>query len=231
MKFCCYLKLVGILFSFLVSGAQADQDRCAQTRDWVARVLQDTSWVEITNFPGISLDLRYSTEANITGKNLACSLQQAFLHKEAAKTLERAVRILHKDRPSYRLRIFDAGRPPWIQADLWAVVRNTPQAKYVTPPRRISMHTYGMAVDLTLEDGNGSIVDMGTSFDAFVAESEITYEDSALVIGTLLPEQVENRRYLRSIMRQAGWIPLPAEWWHFNARPAKWVRENLEPQL
>jgi D-alanyl-D-alanine dipeptidase len=28
---------------------------------------------------------------------------------------------------------------------------------------------------------------------------------------------VENRRLLRTVMRQAGFHPIAIEWWHFNA--------------
>ena len=39
-------------------------------------------------------------------------------------------------------------------------------------------------------------------------------------------EQVKNREILRQIMKKAGFIALPSEWWHFNAYPSKYVREN-----
>ena len=47
-------------------------------------------------------------------------------------------------------------------------------------------------------------------------ESHISYEDEMVRIGKLTEQERENRRLLRRIMREAGFRPLPTEWWHFN---------------
>ena len=88
------------------------------------------------------------------------------------------------------------------------------------------MHNFGLALDLTLKDSNGVILDMGTDFDSFEAAAGKQGEKEALKTGRLSTEQVKNREILRQIMKKAGFIALPSEWWHFNAYPSKYVREN-----
>jgi zinc D-Ala-D-Ala dipeptidase len=46
-------------------------------------------------------------------------------------------------------------------------VKGTAQQPYVADPRNGSIHNYGLAVDLSLEDQNGRELDMGTGFDDF----------------------------------------------------------------
>ena len=63
-----------------------------------------------------------------------------------------------------RLRMFDALRPVEAQWVLWNA---RPDPEFLADPRRGSPHSRGVAVDLTLLDGMGRELDMGTAFDAF----------------------------------------------------------------
>ena len=69
---------------------------------------------------------------------------------------------------------------------------------------------------------------MGTDFDYFEERAGERGEAAALQKGTLTAVQVENRKILRRIMKKAGFIPLPSEWWHFNAIPSKTIRATGE---
>ena len=76
--------------------------------------------------------------------------------------LERAIALA---RPlGLRLKIFDALRPSEAQ---WALWNARPDPEFLADPRRGSPHSRGVAVDLTLVDGAGAELDMGTGFDAF----------------------------------------------------------------
>jgi D-alanyl-D-alanine dipeptidase len=46
-------------------------------------------------------------------------------------------------------------------------------------------------------------------------------------MGELSSTQVNNRRGLRQLMRQAGFIQLPSEWWHYNAAPSDSVHAAM----
>jgi zinc D-Ala-D-Ala dipeptidase len=93
-------------------------------------------------------------------------------------------------------------------------------ARYVTPPSRSRVapppHFTGGAVDLTLADADGQPLDLGTGFDAFVAEA-----------GTLALEAADgtvraNRRILFWAMIEAGFTAYVEEWWHFDLGDQFW---------
>jgi D-alanyl-D-alanine dipeptidase len=90
---------------------------------------------------------------------------------------------------------------------------------YVTSARTGSLHNFGMAVDISVLKPDGTPMDMGTDFDdlSVKAGATIGVEDSLVLANALVGRHVGNRRVVRSIMRRAGWIQLPSEWWHFNA--------------
>ncbi|XLM23276.1 D-alanyl-D-alanine dipeptidase, partial [Chromobacterium piscinae] len=67
---------------------------------------------------------------------------------------------------------FDALRPGRVQRVLWDIVKDTPQRVYVADPARGSIHSFGMAVDLTVEDGQGRELDLGTGFDDFTERAQ-----------------------------------------------------------
>lgn len=73
-----------------------------------------------------------------------------------------------------------------------------------------------MAVDVSILDADGVPLSMGVPVDHMGKESHISYEDEMVRTGKLTEEERENRQLLRRIMREAGFRPLPTEWWHFN---------------
>jgi len=88
-------------------------------------------------------------------------------------------------------------------------------AEFLSDPRKGSPHSRGVAVDLTLVDGSGRELDMGTGFDAFTPLSHHAVTNG---IGV---EAQKNRLVLLGIMTSAGWDFYKNEWWHyqlFNAR-------------
>jgi hypothetical protein len=114
---------------------------------------------EITH-PAIDVDLRYATPDNFTGKTIY-DHAVAYLHLDALAALTRAAELAAAQ--GLRLRVLDAYRPSAAQWRLWAAL---PDPRFVADPRLGSMHTRGVAVDLTLCDENGEPLDMGTAFDA-----------------------------------------------------------------
>ncbi|NJN33673.1 MAG: M15 family metallopeptidase [Saprospiraceae bacterium] len=94
-----------------------------------------------------------------------------------------------------------------------------PDSRYVTPPWKGSMHTRGLAVDLTIVDKNGNELDMGTPFDSFSEKSHSDYQN--------LPKNVlENRKILRGVLDQVGFNGIRTEWWHFAYRGSSYGLSN-----
>jgi D-alanyl-D-alanine dipeptidase len=77
------------------------------------------------------------------------------------------------------------------------------------------MHNYGIAVDVTIVDGNDKEIDMG--FTPFYKSSISIYWGYAkLKMFDLSEVQKQNRELLSNVMNKAGFFPLSYEWWHFN---------------
>ncbi|MBK9441955.1 MAG: D-alanyl-D-alanine dipeptidase [Comamonadaceae bacterium] len=153
--------------------------------------------------PAIDIDLRYATNDNLTGQ-IIYQHAIAFLHKDALAALELAAELAGAQ--GYRLRVLDAYRPSAAQWRLWAAL---PNPMFVADPRQGSMHTRGVAVDLTLCDQHGQALDMGTEFDEMTEQSFHGRTDIA-------PAAQHNRCLLLGLMTAAGWTHHPYEWWHYN---------------
>ena len=99
-------------------------------------------------------------------------------------------------------------------------------SNYVSSGVTGGLHNYGLALDLSITDAEGNLLDMGTDFDSFERCAGEVGEADALQSGRLTEQQVNNRKILRSIMLRAGWVPLSSEWWHFNAYTRAYTKEN-----
>ena len=121
-----------------------------------------TLLVEITPADcDVVLDIAYATANNFTGKPVYAR-PGCYLNVEAAACLRRAVALAKP--MGLRFKVFDAFRPAEAQ---WVLGHHTPDPDVLADPRRGSPHSMGAAVDLTLIDGSGAELDMGTAFDAF----------------------------------------------------------------
>lgn len=165
----------------------------------------------------ILVDLAYSHPNNFTGVVLYETLREAYLHPLAMESLKKANTLLKAKFPQYQLLVLDAARPMSVQKQMWEKVKGTPKNIYVSNPNKGGgMHNYGMAVDVTIVDEKGNRLPMGTPFDHFGLEAHITNEEDLVQQGLISFEEKQNRRLLRSIMREAGFITQYNEWWHFN---------------
>ncbi|WP_019102941.1 M15 family metallopeptidase [Chromobacterium haemolyticum] len=138
-----------------------------------------------------------------------------------------AARELRRQRPGFQLRVFDALRPGRVQRVLWDIVKDTPQRIYVADPARGSIHSFGMAVDLSVEDDGGRELNMGTGFDDFTELAQPQRESELQRTGRLSEAQLANRLLLRHCMSQAGFSGIATEWWHFEAADRDWVRAHM----
>lgn len=165
----------------------------------------------------ILVRLMYATPDNFTGEQLYGDLTEAYLHPDAAQAVAKAQQILKTLHPSYKLIIYDAARPMSVQQRMWDVVKGTSKYIYVSNPAHGGgLHNYGLAVDISIADSLDTPLPMGTAVDFMGAASHITNEAQLVKDKILTPQECENRLLLRRVMKEAGFHPLPSEWWHFN---------------
>ena len=157
------------------------------------------------------------------------------LRYSVVQKLLQAQDYLQQLHPGWRLQIRDAYRPNAVQAfmvrhtyqalaatqpeadpatllaqvyQIWAVPSDDP----ATPPP----HSTGAAVDVTLLDAGGQPVDMGAPLDEVSPRSWPDYYPPESPYG-------RHRRLLHEVMRQAGFVRHPQEWWHFSWGDQLWA--------
>ncbi len=166
-----------------------------------------------------------------------------YLRKSVLDNLIKAQEYLQSIHPSWRIQIFDAYRPIAVQQfmvdytfnqvvesqkldietlsiterqDIWQQVYQiwaVPSLNPLTPPP----HSTGAAVDITLVDGKGKVVDMGSPIDELSARSHPDY-----FANSNLPAH-HNRQLLKEVMEYAGFARHPGEWWHFCQGDQMWA--------
>jgi len=167
----------------------------------------------------IAVELKYSTRDNFMGSDMYGDFENAYLQKDVAEKLVNAEKYITKTKPGYRLIIYDAARPRSIQQKMWDSLKTpfSEKIKYLANPKTGGLHNYGAAVDISIIDEKGNPLDMGTPFDFMGELASPEYETKMLREKKLTKQQVDNRKLLRSAMRNAGFYAIETEWWHFNA--------------
>lgn len=220
--------LMSIIASALPRGrSQQFNDKLNSPSD-LAWLSNDKNFADVSEISNLRVNLRYASENNFLKRNVYGEFHQCFLHRIAAEKLRKAARELQEERPGWKLLAFDCLRPRSVQTKLFAVVKGTGQQPYVADPRSGSIHNYGFAIDLSLEDENGRELDMGTGFDDFTPLSQPNREHEFLQAGKLIRNQIEHRLILRKIMLHAGFLQLPIEWWHYDALPREEVTSQYK---
>jgi D-alanyl-D-alanine dipeptidase len=181
----------------------------------------------LSTIAGIAVDLRYATPNNFVGRDLYSPYDCAWLHCDAASALERVVAWLKARRPDCTPLVLDAVRPQRVQQQLWDALAGTDLQMYLANPQRGSIHSFGMALDITILDEHGRELDMGTGFDDMTELSHPALEARFLASGELSKEHVANRQLLRDAMFQAGFVGINTEWWHFDCGDRNLVRQTF----
>ena len=181
----------------------------------------------LSSIAGIAIELRYATPDNFVGRDLYSPHDCAWLHRDAAAALEKAVAWLAERRAGCKLLVLDALRPQRVQEQLWAALQGTELLGYLADPVRGSIHSFGMAVDITILDQQGRELDMGTGFDDLTELSHPALEQAMLARGALTAAQIANRELLRGAMFQAGFTGINSEWWHFDCGDRVQVRATF----
>ena len=182
----------------------------------------------LSSIAGIAIDLRYATPHNFVGRDLYSPFDCAWLHRDAAAALEQVVAWLAANRPGHTALVLDAVRPQRVQEQLWHALDGTGLQLYLADPARGSIHTFGMALDITLLDAHGMEVDMGTGFDDLTERSQPVLEPALLAQGVITQAQVDNRQLLRDAMAHGGFAGIGSEWWHYDCGDRDLVRRTYQ---
>lgn len=162
--------------------------------------------------------------------NIAGAVSKAYLRKGAADRLIKAQRLLPE---GYHLTVWDSWRPYEVQKYLYdsyyeSLVKNEKYShlpadelhkkarEFVSFPDKSKnpsyVHSSGGAIDLTITDPDGNLIDMGTGFDDFSFKAHTCYFEST-------DENITarlNRRLLYNVMLKSEFTNYPYEWWHYD---------------
>jgi poly-gamma-glutamate synthesis protein (capsule biosynthesis protein) len=181
--------------------------------------IQKMDYVNLREYiPSLEIDLVYYTENNFTGQKLYDS-PEAYLRKGTADKLKSVAEEVGQK--GYRLKIWDAYRPPQVQLKMWDFY---PNPRFIANPYHGSDHSRGCAVDLTLTDDNGNELEMPSAFDDFSARADRDYSDVSAAKKT-------NAVYLENVMVRHGFLSIRTEWWHFADTDRKSYSITEEPVL
>lgn len=182
----------------------------------------------------ILVELKYSSTDNFVREDMYGNLERAYFEPSFADRVVKAQQILKRRNPNYTLLIYDAARPISVQRHMRKVVEGTQFEGFVADGTKGGRHNYGVAVDLTIAQIDGSPLDMGAEFDDFskAASVKVTpdtddpatrsievYRDYVLGLaerGIISLEAANNRILLIEVMLEAGLYPYRREWWHFE---------------
>ncbi|MBB5791351.1 M15 family metallopeptidase [Jiangella mangrovi] len=106
---------------------------------------------------------------------------------------------------------------PGLVHDLPELERLT--SRFVSPVA-VAPHVAGAAVDLTLVDGDGRELDLGTPIDATPERSDGACYFAARNIG---PEARVYRALLADVLGSVGLVNYPTEWWHWSYGDRYWA--------
>jgi D-alanyl-D-alanine dipeptidase len=175
----------------------------------------------------VAVELRYAGPHNFVGLDLYGTHDCAWLHHLAADGLGRAAAWLAQHARGTRLLVLDALRPHRVQLRLWAHLDGTGLRSYVADPALGSIHSFGMALDVTLVDPEGRELDMGSGFDEMNERSHPSLEAQHLASGALSAAHVRRRQLLRDAMSAGGFHGIDNEWWHFEMLDRAHVRQHF----
>ena len=204
---------------------------CEQSKSNIEKHLEEIGLQNVAEeIPGVEIYMVYATPYNFMGRVLYDGLDEAYLVPEAIEKLKKANELLRKKRMDLHLVVYDAARPRSIQLQMWKVVENTDLQDFVANPHKSGggAHNYGVAVDVSLVDCAGHPIPMGSEYDYFGDRSRVDLEDKLIATGEINSRELANRKLLREIMTEAGWLVEPSEWWHFNAMTIEEASQKLQ---
>ena len=182
-------------------------------------MFEETGWLRI--------DLAYAGPESFCGPVYRPDAR-LWLHEDLAAITLLAAHTLWK-KHELRLIIYDGLRTVTAQEIMLEtpIVKANPhwlmgEGSVLSTPGK-GGHPRGMAVDVSLEDASGGLIDMGTAFDEFPQGGSGPDTNRAHRDYAKLGDDIKNhRRILQDAMTDAArtlgmhLLPLPVEWWDFR---------------
>ncbi|WP_027420630.1 M15 family metallopeptidase [Crocinitomix catalasitica] len=187
--------------------------------DTLEQKIIDAGLVDIQSIsPDILIDVRYSDTNNFMHRDVYGHLNRIYLQPTVAEDLGKSQLYLKSIDSTLTLLVYDGVRPRSVQQYMWDVLEMPihEKTKFVSNPKNGSLHNYGAAVDLTIADAEGNILDMGAGYDDIRKIAYPRHEKAYLDSGLLSKEHIANRELLREVMKAGGFWNIETEWWHFN---------------
>lgn len=184
----------------------------------------------------VYIDLVYSRDEppNIFGA-LYKPEARLWLHKDLADIVIKAARAV-RARYGFTLVLYDGLRPVEAQEAMMRapIVRQNPHwtrepGRLISPPGA-GAHPRGMAVDCSLMNAGGALLDMGTGFDHFAEKPDSVHNPAHRSYVRLAERHAKNRAILDDAMRDAArmqghdLILLSQEWWDFRFPAERYER-------
>lgn len=99
-------------------------------------------------------------------------------------------------------------------------------SKLYSPPGTTTPHATGGAVDVTLVDDKGKLLDMGTQIND---DAEATGNKTYTLTQGLSNEQMGNRMKLIEALNYAQFTNYSTEWWHWSVGDQYWAFTHKQP--
>lgn len=178
------------------------------------------------HFP-LEVDLAYSRDEapNIFGKIYADDAK-LWLHRDLAKLICLAAQMCHDD-TGCKFVLYDGLRTKDAQEKMAKspIVKANPQ--WMVQPRLLSppgegAHPRAMAIDASLKDSNGDLLDMGTDFDYLAPNQSPKHNPAHREYEKLDKGHKNNRKILDNAIKNAASTLgmrinlLDQEWWDFR---------------
>ncbi len=180
-------------------------------------------------------------------QGLMGSINGCFLRERVVDMLVSAIDFLPQ---GYKFVVFDGWRPKFVQQKLFdnyclQLKSEFPQysedeiidlaVKYVSVPTDSSLspapHSTGGSVDLSIVDGYGNLLNMGSEFDSFSASSNTVFfesDDIQFKKSINVDEVRENRRLLYWSLISVGFTNYFTEWWHYDYGNQFWAKQCVK---
>lgn len=186
----------------------------------------------------LEVNLAYANDRppNIFGK-VYHDDAKLWLHEDLAKLVCLASEICYA-KTGYKIILYDGLRTSDAQTKMADsdIVKANPQ--WMQEPRLLSppgagAHPRGMAIDMSLIDAQGNLIDMGTEFDYLAADQSPDKNPAHRQYKLLDPLHDDNRNLLNDAVTKAAQFLnpaidfLPQEWWDFRFK--KDVYEQYAP--
>ena len=169
------------------------------------------------------------------------------LRQGVVKALLEAQFGLEKRYPQWKIKIYDAYRPVAVQQFMVNHTYNSLLQKHSIQEQQLSSqqrqdfwnqvyhlwaapsldrkmpppHSTGAAIDVTIIDAEGNVLDMGGEIDEL---SERSHPDYYVSDRDDDNQQYQfNRQLLYRVMTNAGFCRHPGEWWHFSLGDQMWA--------